>query len=57
MKLLIPVAAGLEAPLKRELKRLGYGECPAVDGRVRAEGDWEDIARLNVFLRTGERVH
>ncbi len=56
MKLLIPVAAGLEAPLKRELKRLGYGECPAVDGRVRAEGDWEDIARLNVFLRTGERV-
>ncbi|MDE6274322.1 MAG: class I SAM-dependent RNA methyltransferase [Clostridiales bacterium] len=54
--LLIPVAAGVEASVKRQLKNLGYGDCPAIGGRVRLSGDWSDIARLNVFLRAGERV-
>ncbi len=56
MKLLIPVAAGIEAPVKRQLKKLGYGDCPAVNGRVSVTGEWQDVARLNVFLRSGERV-
>ena len=56
MKLLIPAAAGTEAPLKRELIRLGYGDRPAERGRVSLTGDFSDVARLNVFLRTGERV-
>ena len=56
MKLLIPVAAGVEAPVKRQLTQLGYGDCPAVNGRICLEGDWSDVARLNVFLRSGERV-
>lgn len=56
MKLLIPCAAGLEATVKRQLKKLGYGECPAYNGRIFLEGGWEDVARLNVFLRSGERV-
>ena len=56
MKLLIPVASGLEASVKRQLKKLGYGDCPATGGRIVVNGGWEDIARLNVFLRSGERV-
>ena len=56
MKLLIPVAAGLEASVKRQLKKMGYVDCPATGGRIALEGGWEDVARLNVFLRSGERV-
>ena len=56
MKLLIPVASGLEQTTKRQLFFLGFEKAPADNGRIEVEGDWEDIARLNVFLRSGERV-
>ncbi len=56
MQLLIPVAGGMEAPVKRQLKRMGYGDCPANEGRISLSGEWEDVARLNVQLRAGERV-
>ena len=56
MKLLIPVAAGLEQITKRQLFSLGYEKAPADNGRIEVEGGWQDIARLNVFLRSGERV-
>ncbi len=56
MNLLIPVAAGLEQITKRQLFALGYEKAPADNGRIQIEGDWRDIARLNVLLRSGERV-
>ncbi len=56
MNLLIPVAAGLEQITKRQLFSLGYEKAPADNGRIFVEGDWQDIARLNLFLRSGERV-
>jgi len=56
MQLLIPVAAGLESVVKRQLFSLGYEKAPAFNGRIEVQGDWTDIARLNVFLRSGERV-
>ena len=56
MKLLIPVASGLEQTTKRQLLSLGFDKAPADNGRLEIEGDWQDIARLNVFLRSGERV-
>ena len=56
MKLYIPVASGVEASVKRQLRQLGYGDCPAVFGRISLEGAWQDVARLNVCLRAGERV-
>lgn len=56
MELLIPVAAGLEAVVKKQLFSLGYERAPAFNGRIEVEGDWNDVARLNVFLRSGERV-
>ena len=56
MKLLIPVASGLEQITKRQLFSLGFERAPADNGRIEIEGDWQDIARLNVLLRSGERV-
>ena len=56
MQILIPAAAGVEASVKRQLRSMGYGDCPAVQGRVSLAGDWADVARLNVQLRAGERV-
>lgn len=56
MKLLIPVASGLEQTVKRQLLALGYDKAPADNGRLELEGDWNTIARLSVFLRSGERV-
>ena len=56
MKLLIPVASGLEQITKRQLFSLGFEKAPADNGRIEVEGDWQDIARLNVSLRSGERV-
>ena len=56
MKLLIPVASGLEQITKRQLFTLGYDKAPADNGRIEVDGNWQDVARLNVFLRSGERV-
>ena len=56
MKLLIPVASGLEQIVKRQLFALGYEKAPADNGRIELDGEWADIARLNVLLRSGERV-
>lgn len=57
MELLIPCAFGLEQTVKRQLLALGYGNCPAQNGRILIkDAAFSDIARLNVFLRSGERV-
>lgn len=56
MQLYVPAAAGLEAVVKRQLKKLGYEDTKAINGRISLSGEWEDVARLNVFLRSGERV-
>ena len=57
MKLLIPTATGIEAVVKRQLNTLGYPDTRAINGRVAVNGcSWLDVARLNMFLRSGERV-
>lgn len=57
MKLLIPTATGIEAVVKRQLNSLGYPDIRAINGRVEVDGcSWHDVARLNMFLRSGERV-
>ena len=56
MKLLIPVAFGQEQTTKRQLFSLGFDKAPAENGRIQIDGGWEDVAKLNVALRSGERV-
>lgn len=57
MKLLIPAASGIEAVVKRQLSLLGYPDTKAINGRIAVDNcNWLDVARLNMFLRSGERV-
>lgn len=57
MKLLIPVASGIEAVVKRQLMLLGYYDARAINGRIALDNcNWTDVACLNMFLRSGERV-
>ena len=57
MKLLIPAATGIEAVVKRQLNTLGYADTRAINGRIIVpDCSWRDVARLNMFLRSGERV-
>ncbi|MBR2975038.1 MAG: class I SAM-dependent RNA methyltransferase [Clostridia bacterium] len=57
MKLLIPSASGLEAVVKRQLDRLGYPDTKANNGRIVVNDcTWQDVATLNLWLRSGERV-
>lgn len=52
----VAVASGIEAVCKRELLRLGYNPSGANFGRIGFEGDYKDVLRANVFLRTANRV-
>lgn len=56
LELIAPCHFGLESVLKREIYDLGYEIGSVEDGRVTFLGDWEAVARANVFLRSAERV-
>lgn len=49
-------ASGIEAVTKRELLSLGYAPGGAEAGRILFEGDYSDVLRANMFLRTAGRV-
>ena len=56
MEIMVSSAFGLEAVVKREMEKLGLENPKAIDGKVRAVGTWEDVMRLNIALRSGDRV-
>jgi len=56
VELVLPAAFGLEAVVVRELKRLGYPDSQVDNGRVTLMADPAAICRLNLQLRTAERV-
>ncbi len=56
MRLLIPSAFGQEQTIKRQLFQMGFDKAPADNGRIAIEGDWDSVAKLNLSLRSGERV-
>ena len=56
LELLIPTLFGLEGLCAEELRRLGLPEVKAENGRVCCKARPEDIPRVNLNLRTGERV-
>ncbi len=57
LKIALTCASGVEKVLKSELKRLNYQDAPFENGMVTLSGTMEDVARLNVFLRTADRVY
>jgi len=56
LELLIPTLFGLEGLCAEELRRLGLPEVKAENGRVGCKARPADIPRVNLDLRTGERV-
>lgn len=56
MKIAVSTAFGLEAVAKRELFKLGVENAPAFNGRLVFDGDWEMVAKCNLFLRSASRV-
>ena len=56
MRLWVPTLFGLEGLCAAELRRLGLPEVQAENGRVLCGARPEDIPRVNLNLRTGERV-
>ncbi len=53
---LLPTLFGLEGVAAQECKHLGLQNVRGEDGRVLCEGTLADLARLNIDLRTAERV-
>jgi len=56
LELLVPTLFGLEGLCAEELRRLKLPEVAAENGRVRCKAAPADIPRVNLTLRTGERV-
>ena len=56
LELLIPTLFGLEGLCANELRRLELPRVEAENGRVRCHARPKDIPRVNLNLRTGERV-
>jgi len=52
----VPTLFGLEALAAEELRRLSLADVSAENGRVLCRGTAADLPRLNLSLRTGERV-
>ena len=48
---------GLESVVKKEILRLGYEIESVADGAISIQGDVVDIYRLNLHLRSAERVY
>lgn len=55
LQLIATAPMGLEAVVARELNELGY-ETKVENGRVLFSGDYIDICRCNLWLRTSDRV-
>lgn len=56
LELSVTSASGVEAVTKRELISLGYEPGGAEYGRISFSGNFTDVARANIFLRTANRV-
>ncbi len=56
MQMVVPCLFGLEGLVGDELRRLGLEQVRVEDRRVYFSGDEEDLARVNVCCRMGERV-
>ena len=56
-KILVTSASGIETVTKKELIRLGFDNPKAINGSFTLDGDALSVARLNMFLRTADRVY
>ncbi|MDN5324329.1 MAG: putative N6-adenine-specific methylase [Thermosipho sp. (in: thermotogales)] len=57
MKLLLTCTTGLEAATSLEVKRMGFKIINSTAGRIAIKAELKDIPKLNLWLRTAERVY
>jgi len=57
LNITVTCASGVEKVTKSELKRLGYEDCPAINGALSFSGSPIDVARCNLNLRTADKVY
>ena len=57
MQIAVTCGFGVETATKYELKRLGYADARCENGRFGFDGNLSDAFRLNMFLRTADRVY
>ncbi len=56
LQFVVPAPLGVESMVSYELKKLGMEDVRAENGRVLCKGEWKDVPRMNLNLRTGARV-
>ena len=56
LRLCIPCHFGLEKTLKFEIERVGGENLTVTDGKVTFSGDYNTVAKANLWVSTGERV-
>ncbi|MEZ0536833.1 class I SAM-dependent RNA methyltransferase [Caldicellulosiruptoraceae bacterium PP1] len=56
IKIAVTSSFGIESIVSEELKNLGYQNLKIDNGRVLFEGDYFDVCRANIHLRTADRV-
>ena len=55
MKLIATMSSGFESVTAKELQNLGY-DTKTENGKVYFDGEYEDIARANLWLRSADRI-
>ncbi|GFR34667.1 THUMP domain-containing class I SAM-dependent RNA methyltransferase [Thermobrachium celere] len=55
--IVITTAFGIESVTASELKTLGYSDYKVENGKITLKGNDEDVAKLNMYLRTADRVY
>lgn len=56
IKLIATATFGLEAVVKREVKELGFEDIEVENGKVIFSAEVEDIPKVNIWLRSADRV-
>jgi putative N6-adenine-specific DNA methylase len=56
LRIIAATAFGMEAVCKREMQKLGYTDLFVENGRIEINGTFKDVVRLNLWLRTAERI-
>ncbi len=57
LRIMVSTTFGVEAIVKKELRKLNYNVERVKNGRIEFEGTAEDLARVNLHLRAAERVY
>lgn len=56
LTIIATTAMGIEAIASKELRSLGYEPIKVENGRITFQGNWIDLARANLWLRTADRL-